>query len=392
MITIPTLNQLYVSIKADIEAEYGTSIPVFGKVFLRVMALVQAGKLKLFYLAIGKLQKNIFVDTAETENSGGTLERFGRIKLGRNPFPARAGQYLATITGSIGATIPAQTTFKTNDDSLNPGKLFILDNAHTMVTASDQITIRALEAGTGSKLSAGDALTATAPIANVNSAATVDSESISPLDAEDLEEYRQASVQAYQLEPNGGSPSDYRIWARDAQGVAEVYPFARTGASAEVNLYIEATPADSTDGQGTPGAGILADVETVVELDPDTTKPINERGRRPLGAFRVYYLPVSVKQIDIDIADFEGLTAEIQADIFDALTEQMDGTRPFVGGADPVESKNDSVDKNKIIATILSVKPGAVFGDVTLSVDTVEVNSFLFTSGDIPHLNSVSYS
>lgn len=391
MITIPTLTQLYTSIKADIEAEYGTSIPVFGKVFLRVMALVQAGKLKLYYLAIGKLQKNIFVDTAETENSGGALERFGRIKLGRNPFPARAGKYLATITGSIGATIPAQTTFKTNDNSLNPGKLFILDNAHVMVTVSDQITIRALEAGTTSKLTIGDGLTATAPIANVNSAATINSESISPLDAEDMEEYRQAAVQAYQLEPNGGSPSDYRIWARDAQGVAEVYPFARAGASAEVNLYIEATPADSIDGQGTPGAGILADVEAVVELDPDTTKPINERGRRPIGAWQVHYLPVTVKQIGIDIADFEGLTAGIEADIFAALEEQMNGTRPFVGGADPVESKNDSVDKNKIIATILSVKPGAVFGAVTLRVDTVDVNSFLFTDGDIPHLNSVTF-
>ena len=59
MITIPTLSQLYNDILASLEAEMNITIPVFGKNFLRAMAAVQAAKLKLYYLAIGNLQKNI---------------------------------------------------------------------------------------------------------------------------------------------------------------------------------------------------------------------------------------------------------------------------------------------------------------------------------------------
>jgi hypothetical protein len=79
MITIPTLAELESQIINDLESKYGSNIPSFGKVFLRVLAKVQAAKLKLYYLAIGELQKNIFIDTATPEALGGTLERFVRI-------------------------------------------------------------------------------------------------------------------------------------------------------------------------------------------------------------------------------------------------------------------------------------------------------------------------
>jgi len=392
MINIPTISQLYTAIKSDLETEFGFSIPIFGKVFIRALAAVQAAKLKLFYLAVGVVQKNVFVDTADPEASGGTLERFGRIKLGRDPFPAQAGQYKVTVTGVIAALIPAQTTFKSNDDSLSPGFLFILDNAYIMVTTSDEITLRALTAGTASKLAAGDTLTATAPIANVNRSAVVSSESVPPLDSENIEDYRSAAVLAYQLEPNGGAASDFRIWAADVQGVARVYPYAKSGATAEVNLYVEATPADSTDGLGTPSATMLQQVEAVVEMDPDTTKPINERGRRPLGIWAVHYLPVTIKTIDIEIASFQGLTVDIQTAIENALDSLVSAIRPFVAGADVLEAKNDILDANRIISAILSVRPGSVFGAITIEVNGTPVSTWTFTGGDIPNLNSVSFT
>lgn len=392
MITIPTTSQLYTAVKSDLETEYGSTITVFGKVFLRALAVVQAAKLKILYLVVGKVQKNIFVDTAEPEASGGTLERFGRIKLGRNPFPAQNGQYLVSVTGSAAAIIQALTTFKSNDDSLNPGMLFILDNSYILTGTSDQINLRALTAGTVSKLSAGDNLTATAPMANVNKGVTVVSENIQPLDSEDIEDYRQKAEEAYQLEPNGGAASDFRIWAADVQGVERVYPFAKPAAPAEVNLYVEATPSDSTDGFGTPSAGMLTAVEGVVEMDPDTTKPINERGRRPLGIWQVHYLPVTIKTVDVEIDSFQGLTVDIQTTIENAIDSLVSGIRPFVAGADTLESKNDILDTNRIISSILSVRPGSTFGTITLKVNTVAMPSFTFLNGDIPHLNSVSFT
>ena len=102
MINIKTTSELYTSILADIEAEFGISISLTGKVFLRAMAAVQAAKLRIFYLALGKVQKNIFVDTADPAAQGGTLERFGSVKLNRYPTAATAGEYLVTVTGTSG--------------------------------------------------------------------------------------------------------------------------------------------------------------------------------------------------------------------------------------------------------------------------------------------------
>lgn len=390
MITIPTFSQLYNDILASLEAEMNITIPLFGKNFLRAMAAVQAGKLKLFYLTIGNLQKNIFVDTADSESIGGTLERFGRIKLGRNPFPATAGQYTVQLTGTTGAIVAAQTTFKSNDDSLNPGKLFILDIEYEL-DGTNIITIRALEGGLASGLEVGDELTATAPIANVNSIVAVLTESVEPLSAEDIEEYRAKSLDAYQKEPQGGAGTDYRLWAADVQGVQQTYPYAKSGFSNEMNLYVEATIADSTDGKGTPSAGMLTAVEAVVELDPDTTKPLSERGRRPLTVLQVHYLPVTIKEIDIIITGYVGITAAIQTIIFNAIKTALADIRPFVSSSDILENKNDILNINKIIFIIQNAQPGGFFDSLELKVDTVTQTSYTFMDGDIPHLQSVTY-
>lgn len=391
MNNIPTISELQAGIIADLESQYSITIPTFGKSLLRALAYVQAAKLKLVYLSIAKLQQNIAPDTAERELIGGTLERFGRIKLNRNPFPAVQGQYILQVTGQIGAIIPASTTFKSNDDTTNPGKLFVVDNAYTLTATTDTVVIRALEAGTDSKMAIGEGLTATAPIANVDSAAGIQNTFIDPLAAEDIEVYRQKVLDAYRLEAQGGAATDYRLWSYDAQGVEQVYPYAKSNASNEINLFVEATIADSTDGFGTPSAALLLAVEDVVEFDPDTTKPLNERGRRPLGVFQVHYLPITPKQIDIIISSFTGITPTIEAVILAAMESAINNIRPFVAGADILDEKNDILDTNKIIGVILNARPGSTFGAVTLKVDGVAYSTWTFVNGDIPILNSITY-
>lgn len=390
MITIPTLNQLYTGIINDLQTQYGATISPIGKSVLRVIAAVQAAKLKLFYLAIGNVQKNIFVDTADSESKGGTLERFGRVKLGRNPFPAVAGQYKIQLTGTAGAVINAATTFKSNDGSLNPGMLFILDSAYTMLTSSDTIVVRALTTGSASKLNALDTLTATSPIALVNSSVYVVSEEVQPLDTEDIEAYRNAIINSYRLSPQGGSAVDYRLWSQDAQGVQAVYPYASTGQANEIDLYVEATAADSTDGKGTPSSAILNDVESVVELNPDATLPILQRGRRPLGVFQVNYLPVTIKEINIVITGLQGRTTVIDDQIKAAIVSTINMIRPFVSGADVLADKNDILDTNKIIGVIITAHPGAIFTGVTIKVNSVSVSTYTLLLGNIPYINPTS--
>ena len=90
---IPTLKSLVDQVRADLEAKLSSTIPVFGTAFLTALSLVQGGKLKLLYLLLGYVQKNLFVDLADDELQGGTLQRFGRVKLGRDPLQATQGVY-----------------------------------------------------------------------------------------------------------------------------------------------------------------------------------------------------------------------------------------------------------------------------------------------------------
>ncbi len=391
MITIPKLKDLYDAILADLESSVSITIPFFGKSFLRGLAAVQAAKLKLIYLALAILQKNIFVDQADPEIKGGTLERFGRVKIGRNPFAAIPGQYVVLVTGEAGAVIAESQTFKSNDDSLSPGMLFVLDEEYTLVGTGDSITLRALSAGVVSKLLIGDKLTATSPIALVEAIVVVDSVAVEPEAAEDIEDYRTKVLNSYRLEPQGGAPADYRLWSQDAQGVKQTYPYARSGYVNEVNVYVEATVADSTDGKGTPSAGLLSDVYDVINKSPDTTLPILDRGRRPVSV-RVNPLAITPKDVDIEILGYVGLNSTIEALILSEITKLINSVRPFVDAIDdPQRGKNDILDTNRLISAILTARPGATFTSVVLKVDSVTYSTYTFENGDIPYFNSITY-
>lgn len=389
MITIPTLSQLYDNIKNDIETEFGDSVPDFGQQDMRVQIAAQAAALKIFYLFVGKLQKNSFVDQAEPEAGGGTLERWGRIKLGRDPFPATAAQYTVDVTGITGGFIPAQTTFKSDSASQNPGKVFILDSDYTLSGSSDTMTLRALDAGMGSALANGDTLTATQPLNGANQQVTVSATVVAPLAAEATEDYRAKIETSFRLEPQGGAAADFLIWGLDAMGVKKIYPYTTSGTSASVDIYVEANPEDSIDGKGTPGLGILTDVTSCIEQDPDTTLNYWERDRRPMGVFDANVLPVVVKLVQINITGFT--LPDQQTAVTAALTEFVNGVRPYVPAVDTVASRSDVINTPKLNQAILNAAPGAGFTSVNMLVDSTPETSYQFDNGEIPYLLSVSF-
>lgn len=392
MAQIPTIKELQDAIIQDLETELGIKIPTFGKVFLRALAFAQAGKLKLYWLATGKTQKNIWPDTADPVAIGGTLERFGQVKLSRGPFPATQGLYQVDVTGTVSAVVPAGTIFKSDDVSSSPGKLFILDVEKTLAFTTDTMELRALEAGIDSRLVVTDTLTATSPLLNVDDLVTVTVENTIPLAAETIEDYRNKIVLAFQLEAQGGAATDYRVWAADAQGVRFVFPYATSGECSEVDLYVEANQVDSTDGKGTPTAAILSDVEDVINFDPDETQPPGNRGRRPIQV-TVNFLTVTPKDVIVTVVNPVNIDTAKEAAITASLTQLIDDIRPFVEAADIIDNKNDILDINRVISTIQGLLVGnEQFDSVTMTVDAVPVTtSITFLNGDIPFLTSVVF-
>jgi len=386
---VPTFAELYVSIQTDIKNQLNIT-SLIGKAVINAFSFVQAGKLKLIYLSAEFIKKNVFVDTADPESLGGTLERYGRVRLGRDPNPATAGEYKVSCSGQIGAVITAGTTFKSLDASTSPDKLFILDSAFTFTATTGEIQIRALDLGSQAALVVGDGLQLTAPIANVDSFQEVTEIVTTPTDAESYEDYRQKVIDSYQQEPQGGARTDYRLWASDAAGVRKSYPYVKNGYAAEINLYVEATAADSIDGKGTPSTGILDDVEEVIEYDPDATKPDNERGRRPMGTFQIHVLPINLVPVDVIITNLSD-TSFLSA-ITNSITAFLYDIRPYVAGADNPSLQNQGKlfesDIYEIVKEVLGT--AATFSSLEVQVNSTKISLYEFIDGYIPDLTSVT--
>lgn len=365
---VPTYNELYNSVLTDLRNRLSIT-SIIGKVVLSAFAAVQAAKLKIFYLSVNRVEKNIFIDTADDE----TILRYGLVKLGRLPLSAIAGQYIIEVTGEIGAVIPSGTTFKSLDSSSNPDVILQYDSVFVFSATTGNIQIRALELGTDYELQSGDALQLTAPIANVDSFQTVQSEAVTPVDEEDIEEYRDTVIESYRTEPQGGARVDYRIWTNDVTGVRTVYPYVKSGESGVIDLYIE-----SLTDNGVPTAGLIQDVENAIEPS-----------KRPMGTFQINYLSVTPLAIDIEItnlSDTSFLTA-----ISDAIETFLLDIRPFIDGADNINERSDKLyesDIYTIVRNVIGVTES--FDSLEMFVDSVSEDVYTFENGDIPYINSVT--
>ena len=375
MTTIPTLQELKATVYADLIAEFGVPADPAGQKFLEAIAGNHANNLYPIWLAVGEAQKNGFPDTADAFN---TL-RQGLYKLGRLPFPATQGQYTCTVTGTAGATIDASTTFKSDDTSQNPGKLYVLDTAFTFTGSSGSITLRALTAGVGAVLSIGDTLTSTSPLILASSTATVSAVAVAPVDGEPFETYRANVLLAFRTMAGSWSAVDYRLVGKNVNGVANIYAYAYSGHSNEILCYIEALTADSVGPpyKGVPTGTIITNVTNAIELV------------RPLDIELVHYLAIKPQTIVLNVAGSSFSTAQRRS-ILSAIVQYLAGVRPFIGAADVYADKLDSFSTNSAISIILGLYPGSVFGAVTMTVAGTPLSSYEFDDGEIPYMDSTT--
>ena len=388
MADIPTINELRTQIENDLRTELGITENWFGKVFLRSLATVQAGKLKLYYLKIAKIQKNIFADTAESEASGGTLERFGRVKIKRNPNPAIAGVYILDVAGEIGGTIPKGVLYKSTINSTNEGYLFEVTAELVLTGTTGQVNVRALTPGTDSQLDIDDELELTSPLANIESLATVNSVDTTPIAAEELEDYRQIVLDSFRIEVQGGAAQDYVIWSLDVSGVRTSYPYTKNGEIYAVQVFVEALPPNSEPGEpeGVPPTSMLDDVRDAIEIDPDTGQ-----GRRPVGVFTLEVLSVIPVGVTIKIYGLTDDSVAVQNAIQASIEDLLYTIRPYIAGADG-EDKNDILYISQVVNAVSSaLEQGVFFTNLEMIIDGNPVNSYEFgtspaTYGNYPYL------
>lgn len=387
---IPTIQSLNTNISSDFKNKLNLLGDGLKKV-LNALALVLSGQFHLAYLYLRDIQNNIFPDTATTSDIGGTLERQGMIYLNRKMFPDSIGVFKVSVSAVAGSILRANLTFKSNEGALNTGQMYILDSEYTCAGTDDVITIRSLGAGVTYNLAVGNNLTITEPVIGVDKTVTVTEITVQPKAGETVELYRQAILNAIQLEPQGGSRADYRQWATDAQGVRLVYPYVQDGLPGQVDIFVEATLADSTDGKGTPTGTILTDVEAVLNYDPDITKAIYERARKPAQA-HLYLQAVVLVPVDITITGLNDNSSSVQATIQASLTNMLYKIRPFIAGADLQRNKNDILYYGKLQSIVTeSLTNGNFFNNLDMYVDGNAEVSYEFTLGNIPYLRNLTF-
>lgn len=390
MRAIPNLNELKDAIANDLKQKLNLSDSNL-KYVLDAMDSVLAAQFKLVYLYLSDIQNNIFPDTADIEANGGTLERLGRIYLNRNPRPATSGIFKLSLTGTAGAVLRNSLTFKSNENSKNPNQLYILDAEYTLTGTDDEIEVRSLGGGVDFDLDVDDQVTITEPVIGVNSTLTVLEVIEQPLASEDIEVYRQNILDAIQLEPQGGSRTDYRIWANDAQGVRKVYPYVKNGDAGTVQVYVESV-LPGTDGNGTPSTPLMESVEDVIFFDPDETKPLNERGRIPIQA-TLEVLPIEPIPVDVEIIGLNDTSSAVLTSIQNNIKTYLLDVRPYIAGADLPRTKNDILYSGRVQSVVTDVLDSSnFFIGFVMQVNGVTVNSFEFDLGFIPYLRNITYT
>jgi uncharacterized phage protein gp47/JayE len=389
---IPSLNDLYTKLVTDIKTSLGIISGLLVKFVINGFATVVAAQVKLLYLYQVDVQRNQFPDTADPVAQGGTLERQGQIYLNRQPFPATNGDYNATVTGTMGAFIPAGTQFLSDGDSLSPGMLFTNNADYTLPGTSGVLDITSMNPGTDSALNVGDTLTPTSPIIGLDDSITIAAVNTAAVDAEDTEVYRQAILNAIILQPQGGAKADYRLWSADADGVRLAFPYVKNGEAGTVQVYIEAVTIDSTDGNGTPSGALLTAVAAVIAMNPDTTIPTNYRGRLPIQV-NLEVLPILPVPVDVVIGGLVVNNSTIQASILANLQAFLYLIRPYIAGCDLPRDQNNTLTAVKMQSVISdTIGTSNSFLTFTMYVNGVAVNLFVFSLANIPYLRNVTYS
>lgn len=387
---IPTIKELELIISNDLKGRLGI-IDDETKKNINAISAVLAAQMKTLYLSLSDVQDEILPDRATTVANGGTLERIGNIHLNRNPNPGTQGVFTVLVTGVANSVIRPGLTFKSNDDSLNPGQLYITETETILTGSDDFVQIRSLGIGTEFDLSNNDTLSITEPVIGIERDVVVNGIVSKPLAAESLDDYRNEIILNIQSEPSGGSASDYRLWASDAQGVLNVYPYLKENDSGTVQIYVEATEEDSDDGLGTPSQSILDATFEVILLDPDDTKEINKRGRKPIQA-NIEMLPINLIPIDVNIVGLNQDETAIRDAIRNNISDLLKEVRPFVAGADLARNKNDVLFSAKIQSVVSdTIESSNFFNTLDLFVNGVNQITSLFTRGDVPYLRNLEF-
>ena len=218
----PTLSEIISRIEDDAQARLSTD--ELRRSDLGVFIRVIAGASHAMYNAIAYGRNQLFSDTADTEY----LERIAHVYALQRRQASRAEGKIQFVW-SQSTAVPVGTIVQTSD-----GLQYVTTSSPT----SDGIcSVRALLAGSASNISSGITLTLPNPVEYVTGALTYTVIS-GGADEETDTSLRERVLYRTQNPPKQGTSSDFIIWAKEVEGVGQVWCYPQEQGIGTVVLRI----------------------------------------------------------------------------------------------------------------------------------------------------------
>lgn len=392
-----TVDYVYDLLIQSFQEKFNNRLRLLPKSFIVVLAKVCAAIFVVPYKLAGWFYLQLFPDTASFDRVnvlGHDLRPL--VKLG-NLFgvgePTSGQEWegvIAAVVALEGQVIMQGAQLKSD----KTGLVYVTSETVTTAGESVNLPVYCSQAGAAGNLEIGDEVKFVSPLSGVEQAAAVSSVTQAGVDDETEAHYRARVVNRYSNQPQGGALSDYRIWAFDAEGVLQTYPYNGENSPGDVIIYVAGTP--DVYPTRVPGRELCVAVGEACTYDPET----GEANRKPLTAILdpnndgtyLNIRPVSIVTIDLAVTGITGVDPGDFAAAFKSVAATyLLGREPYIRGLSDDNNRTNSVQTNSLIALANSVATGlkAAFGTVEMSIAGDAVESYTLGSGELCALGTL---
>jgi len=290
----PTLNELVQRITTDLETKLGIVGARLRNSFTTLFGKVIAGAVHLLHGHLQYIAKQIFPDTADSEN----LARWASI-WGLSKTEATFAQGYVTFLGESDIEIPEGTELTSAD-----GVIFKTMAVATTDAGTAIIQTRSTTAGEAGNADVGTVLTIISPITGLEGEATVSTAINGGEDEETDAALLVRLLDRIQAPPLGGAERDYVKWAKEVDGVTRAWAYPLYLGIGTVAVFFVNDDAD-------PIIPTTADIAEVSAYIAD---------KRPVTAAHFVFAPTA-DPIDFNITLFPQDDAEVQAAVEQELID-----------------------------------------------------------------------
>lgn len=393
-----TIQEVYNTFITGLESELNTQFRLLPKAFVHVLAKVMAGVYITLYKLCGWIFLQIFPETA----SYGTVDVLGK-KI--NPL-VEWGNLIGCGEPNEATTFSAQCRVAVLNDgvitagtqlkSAITGKVYLVNESVTVLLSEGEsvlISVDCAENGTAGNLEAGDELKFVSPLGFIGDVATVETVDVEAVDAEDVEVYRHRVVNRWKTQPQGGSLSDYRIWASDVEGVYQTYIYSDDNSPAGVIIFVCAD--EVSTGSRIADNALCKAVGEACTYDPET----GEQNRKPVTAvldpaYDGSYANVKTiteVMFDVYITGYTGDVSVMSENAKTAIQNYMKEREPYIRGLSVDNNRVDSISVNNLIGLVNEIATAntASFDGVNLMKSSEMIAEYTLDRGELAKLNNL---